>query len=79
MTIDFMKKHLDRYLNYAKAPDNIFKPRDCYNVAFGMAHMAAIIAYEQGDVELSKEIQTLWDDTYRDLFLQVYYAELNQQ
>lgn len=79
MTIDFVKKHLDRYLNYAKAPDNIFKPRDCYNVAFGMAHMAAIIAYEQGDVELSKEIQTLWDDTYRDLFLQVYYAELNQQ
>ena len=79
MTIDFVKKHLDRYLNYAEAPDNIFKPRDCYNVAFGMAHMAAIIAYEQGDVELSKEIQTLWDDTYRDLFLQVYYAELNQQ
>ncbi len=69
MTIDFVKKHLDRYLNYAKAPDSIFKPRDCYNVAFGMAHMAAIIAYEQGDVELSKEIQTLWDDTYRDLFL----------
>ena len=79
MTIDFVKKHLDRYLNYAKAPDNIFKPRDCYNVAFGMAHMAAIIAYEQGDVELSKEIQTLWNDTYRGLFLQVYYAELNQQ
>lgn len=42
MTIDFVKKHLDRYLNYAKAPDNIFKPRDCYNVAFGMAHMAAM-------------------------------------
>lgn len=79
MTIDFVKKYFDRYLNYAKAPDNIFKPRDCYNVAFGMAHMAANIAYEQGNVELGKEIQTLWDGTYRDLFLQVYYAELNQQ
>lgn len=79
MTIDFVKKYFDRYLNCAKAPDDIFKPRDCYNVAFGMAHMAANIAYEQGNVELGKEIQTLWDGTYRDLFLQVYYAELNQQ
>lgn len=79
MTIDFVKKYFDRYLNYAKAPDNIFKPRDCYNVAFGMAHMAANVAYKQGDAELGKEIQTLWDGTYRDLFLQVYYAELNQQ
>ena len=79
MTIDFVKKSLNRYLNYAKAPDNGFKARDCYNVAFGMAHMAANIAYEQGNVELGKEIQTLWDGTYRDLFLQVYYAELNQQ
>lgn len=79
MTIDFVKRYLDRYLNYAKTPGNIFKARDCYNVAFGMAHMAANIAYEQGNIELGKEIQTLWDDTYRDLFLQVYYAELNQQ
>ena len=79
MTIDFVKKYLDRYLNYAKTPDDIFKARDCYNIAFGMVHMAANIAYEQGNIELGKEIQTLWDDTYRDLFLQVYYAELNQQ
>lgn len=49
MTIDFVKKSLNRYLNYAKAPDNGFKARDCYNVAFGMAHMAACIAYEYGN------------------------------
>ena len=49
MTIDFVKKNLDRYLNYAKAPDNGFQARDCYNVAFGMAHMAANIAYERGN------------------------------
>ena len=79
MTIDFVKKYLDRYLNYAKAPDNIFKAKDCYNVAFGMAHIAANIAYEQNNIELGKEIQTLWDDTYRDLFLQAYDAELAQR
>ena len=79
MTIDFVKKSLNRYLNYAKAPNNDFKARDCYNVAFGMAHLAAGIAYEHSNWELGKEIETLWDDTYRDLFLQVYYAELNQQ
>lgn len=79
MTIDFVKKNLNRYLNYAKSPDDGFKARDCYNVAFGMAHMAAIIAYERGNGELGKEIETLWDDTYRDLFLQAYAAELNQQ
>jgi hypothetical protein len=79
MTIDFVKKSLNRYLNYAKAPNNGFKARDCYNVAFGMAHMAACIAYEYGNGELGKEIETLWDDTYRDLFLQAYYAELTQQ
>lgn len=79
MTIDFVKKSLNRYLNYAKAPDNGFKARDCYNVAFGMAHMAACIAYEYGNGELGKEIEVLWDDTYRDLFLQACYAELTQQ
>lgn len=79
MTIDFVKKNLNRYLNYAKTPDNGFKARDCYNVAFGMAHMAAYIAYERDNGELGKEIETLWDDTYRDLFLQAYNAELNQQ
>lgn len=79
MTIDFVKKSLNRYLNYAKASDNGFKARDCYNVAFGMAHMAACIAYEHGNGELGKEIEVLWDDTYRDLFLQAYHAELTQQ
>lgn len=79
MTIDFVKKSLNRYLNYAKAPDNGFKARDCSNVAFGMAHMAACIAYEHGNGELGKEIEVLWDDTYRDLFLQAYHAELTQQ
>lgn len=77
MTIDFVKKSFNRYLNYAKAPNNGFKARDCYNVAFGMAHMAACIAYERGNGELGKEIKTLWDGTYRDLFLQAYDAELN--
>ena len=70
MTIDFVKKNLNRYLNYAKAPNN---------VAFGMAHMAANIAYERGNGELGKEIEMLWDNTYRDLFLQAYYDELTQQ
>lgn len=42
MTIDFVKKYLNRYLNYAKAPNNGFQARDCYNVAFGMAHMRRI-------------------------------------
>ena len=79
MTIDFVKKNLNRYLNYAKAPNNSFKARDCYNVAFGMAHMAACIAYERCNGELGKEIETLWDDTYKDLFLQAYYEELTQQ
>lgn len=79
MTIEFVKKSLNRYLNYANSPDDGFKARDCYNVAFGMAHMAACIAYEHGNGELGKEIETLWDDTYRDLFLQAYYAELTQQ
>lgn len=79
MTIDFVKKSLNRYLNYAKAPDNGFKARDCYNVAFGMANMAACIAYEHGNGELGKEIEVLWDDTYRDLFLQAYREELARQ
>lgn len=79
MTIDFVKKSLNRYLDYAKAPNNGFMAGDCYNVAFGMAHMAACIAYEHGNGELGKEIETLWDDTYRELFLQVYREELAQQ
>lgn len=79
MTIDFVKKYLNRYLNYAKAPNNDFQARDCYNVAYGMAHMAANIAYERGNGELGKEIEMLWDNTYRDLFLQAYYEELTQQ
>lgn len=79
MTIDFVKKQLNRYLNYAKAPNNGFQARDCYNVAFGMAHMAANIAYELDDFKLSMAIDHLWDDTYRELFLQVYREELARQ
>ena len=78
MTIDFVKKYLNRYLNYAKAPNNGFQARDCYNVAFGMAYIAANIAYSWGNGELGKEIEMLWDNTYRDLFLQAYYAALTQ-
>lgn len=48
-------------------------------MAFGMAHMAANIAYERGNGELGKEIEMLWDNTYRDLFLQAYYEELTNQ
>lgn len=79
MTIDFVKAHFDCWLENAKILNNGIDARTCYHTAFGMATMAADIAWKLGDAPLSTEIQKLWDDTYRELFLQAYREELARQ
>lgn len=79
MTLDFVKQHFDTWLKYAKTPNNGFQAEYCYSVSYGMASMAAGIAWEQGDKKLSEEITDLWDHNYCDLFLSALREELTCQ
>ena len=77
MTIEIVKKELDKLLGYSHSPD--FLAENCYHMAYGAVMMASNIALELGDCQLSIAIDCLWDDTYRELFLQAYREELAQQ
>ena len=79
MTLEFIKQSFSHWLKYAEESNNDFDARDCYHTAHGMAIMATDIARKLGDFHLSTEIQNLWDDTYRELFLQAYREELARQ
>ena len=68
---------MERLLKYAHTPG--FTVESCYNMAYGSIMMASNIAMELDDFKLSMAIDHLWDDTYRELFLQVYREELTQQ
>lgn len=77
MTIEIVKKQMERLLKYAHTPE--FTAESCYHMAYGSIMMASNIAMELDDFKLSMAIDHLWDDTYRELFLQVYREELAQQ
>lgn len=77
MTIDFVKKGLDKLLGYSRSLG--FLAENCYHMAYGAVMMASIIAMELDDFKLSMAIGHLWDDTYRELFLQAYREELARQ
>ena len=77
MNIEIVKKQMERLLKYAHTPG--FTVESCYNMAYGSIMMASNIAMELDDFKLSMAIDHLWDDTYRELFLQVYREELTQQ
>lgn len=79
MTTNFVREHLDRWLEYAKTPNNDIDACACYHTAYGLAIMATDVAWKLGEFHLSTEIQKLWDDTYRELFLQAYRKELSHQ
>ena len=77
MTIEIVKKQMERLLKYAHTP--VFTVESCYNMAYGSIMMASNIAMELDDFKLSMAIDHLWNDTYRELFLQAYREELTQQ
>ena len=77
MTIEIVKKQMERLLKYAHTPG--FTVEHCYHMAYGSISMASNIALELGDCQLSIAIDCLWDDTYRELFLNVYREELAKQ
>ena len=77
MTIEIVKKQMERLLRYAHTPG--FTVESCYNMAYGSIMMASNIAMELDDFKLSMAIDHLWDDTYRELFLQAYREELARQ
>ena len=77
MTIEIVKKQMERLLKYAHTPG--FTVESCYNMAYGSIMMASNIAMELEDFKLSMAIDHLWDDIYRELFLQVYREELARQ
>lgn len=77
MTIETVKKELDKLLGYSRSPG--FLAENCYHMAFGAVMMASDMAIALNDLKLSMAIDHLWDDTYRELFLQVYREELARQ
>lgn len=77
MTIETVKKLMELFLKYAHTPG--FLGETCHYMGYGAMLMASHIALEQGDRELSMAIDRLWDDTYRELFLQISREELNRQ
>ena len=77
MTIEIIKKQMERLLKYAHTPG--FTVESCYNMAYGSIMMASNIAMELDDFKLSMAIDHLWNDTYRELFLKAYREELAQQ
>lgn len=79
MTIELVKEHFDCWLEYAKTPNNDMDACSCYHTAHGLAIMATDMARKLGDFHLSTEIANLWDDTYRELFLQACREEWARQ
>ena len=77
MNIETVKKQMERLLRYAHTPG--FTVEHCYHMAYGSISMASNIALELGDCQLSIAIDRLWDNTYRELFLNAYREELAQQ
>ena len=77
MTIEIVKKQMERLLKYAHTPG--FTVESCYHMAYGSIMMASNIAMELDDFKLSMTIDHLWDDTYRELFLKAYREELARQ
>ena len=77
MTIEIVKKQMERLLKYAHTPG--FTVESCYNMAYGSIMMASNVAMELDDFKLSMAIDHLWNDTYRELFLKAYREELAQQ
>ena len=77
MTIEVVKKELDKLLGYSRSPG--FRAENCYHMAYGAAMMASDTAMALNDFKLSMAIDHLWDDTYRELFLQAYREELARQ
>lgn len=77
MTIEVVKKELDKLLGYSRSPG--FLAENCYHTAYGAAMMASDIALALNDFKLSMAIDNLWDDTYRELFLKADREELTRQ
>lgn len=77
MTFEVVKKELDRLLGYSRSPG--FLAENCYHMAYGAVMMASNMAIALNDLKLSMAIDHLWDDTYRELFLQAYREELARQ
>lgn len=77
MTLEVVKKELDRLLGYSRSPG--FLAENCYHMAYGAVMMASDMAIALNDLKLSMAIDHLWDDTYRELFLQAYREELARQ
>ena len=77
MTIEIVKKQMGRLLKYAHTPG--FPVESCYHMAYGAIMMASNIALELDNRQLSIAIDHLWDNTYRELFLQAYREELARQ
>lgn len=77
MTIETVKKQMERLLKWAHTPN--FTAESCYHMAYGSALMASHIAIDLDDGQLSMAIVNLWDNTYRELFLQACREELNRQ
>lgn len=77
MTIETVKKQMEQLLKWARSPG--FTAESCYHMAYGSALMASHIAMELNDIKLSMAIDELWDNHYRELFLQVYREELARQ
>lgn len=68
---------MERLLKWAHSPE--FATESCYHMAYGSALMASHIAMELNDIKLSMAIDKLWDNYYRELFLEVYREELARQ
>ena len=49
MTIEIVKKQMERLLKYAHTP--VFTVESCYNMAYGSIMMASNIALELGDCQ----------------------------
>lgn len=77
MTIEIVKKQMGWLLKYAHTPG--FTVESCYHMAYGAIMMASNIALELDNCQLSIAIDHLWDNTYRELFLQAYREELARQ
>lgn len=77
MTIETVKKELDKLLGYSRSPG--FLAENCYHMAYGAVMMASHIAMELNNIKLSMAIDKLWDNHYRELFLQVYREEVARQ
>ena len=77
MTAPVSTKMMANRIKYAHTPG--FTVESCYHMAYGSIMMASNIALELGDCQLSIAIDRLWDDTYRELFLNAYREELAQQ